>query len=216
MADSLRTALARFNGRHPWSHTDHFHGWVLRHLPASRGTALDVGCGQGALALALSDRFRSVVALDADAQMAAQCAARLSGCGNVEVRQGSFPTAEGSYDLITMVAVLHHLEVTEALRAARELLAPGGRLLVVGLARSRSAADVAWDLVSAVLNPVVGVLKHPRAASAASPPPFPVVEPTMTFAQTRQAVTAALPGARVRRRLFFRYTAVWQKPAVRT
>lgn len=25
--------LARLNARHPWSHNDHFHPWILRNLP---------------------------------------------------------------------------------------------------------------------------------------------------------------------------------------
>lgn len=35
--------LRRINDRRPWSHNDHFHGWILRRLPARRRRALDVG-----------------------------------------------------------------------------------------------------------------------------------------------------------------------------
>jgi hypothetical protein len=42
------------------------------------------------------------------------------------------------------------------------LLAPGGRMLVVGLARPDSLADMAFDVVSGAANPVMGMIKHPR------------------------------------------------------
>jgi 2-polyprenyl-3-methyl-5-hydroxy-6-metoxy-1,4-benzoquinol methylase len=41
--------MESLNARHPWSHNDHFHGWIVRHLPERRALALDVGCGEGAL-----------------------------------------------------------------------------------------------------------------------------------------------------------------------
>ena len=60
---------------------------------------------------------------------------------NVEVRCTTLddvarePRQAHRFDLITMVAVLHHLPLAPALDQVRQLLAPGGRLLVVGLAR---------------------------------------------------------------------------------
>lgn len=55
---SVSSAMARINARHPWNHNDHFHRWVLANLPDERRTALDVGCGQGAL-VAARDRWTS-------------------------------------------------------------------------------------------------------------------------------------------------------------
>ena len=51
----LVAALNRFNQRHPWSHNDRFHGWVLRRLPRRRETALEVGCGRGELAVRVNE-----------------------------------------------------------------------------------------------------------------------------------------------------------------
>ena len=49
MASAARW-LHRVNARHPWSHNEHFHGWILRDLPERRQLAVDVGCGTGLLA----------------------------------------------------------------------------------------------------------------------------------------------------------------------
>lgn len=62
-------ALARVNARHPWSHNDYFHGWILRSLPVGRDLAVDIGCGKGVLAGKLAARFRHVNGIDANEGM---------------------------------------------------------------------------------------------------------------------------------------------------
>jgi 2-polyprenyl-3-methyl-5-hydroxy-6-metoxy-1,4-benzoquinol methylase len=214
--------LGRVNARHPWNHNEHFHGWILRHLPARRQTAVDVGCGTGVLAGQLASRFARVTGIDADEGMAVAAAARLAGDPRATIRQCPFEefaasAGEGEADLITMVAVLHHLDLGDTLLRIPRLLAPGGRLLVVGLAKVDSPADAAVDLVSAVANPIVGLVKHPRPARPADGAPaglpvMPVRDPSATVAEIAAAAGARLPGAAVRRRLFFRYTLRWDKP----
>lgn len=74
----------------------------------------------------------------------------------------------------------------------------------------------AVDLISAAANPVMGLIKHPRPARqnvpTASQPVMPVRDPVTTLAQITAAAIARLPGACIRRRLFFRYTLRWDKP----
>ncbi|WP_051432571.1 class I SAM-dependent methyltransferase [Promicromonospora kroppenstedtii] len=214
-------ALRRINDRHPWSHNDHFHGWILRRLPARRRRALDVGCGKGLLLSRLRGRFDEVLGVDADAAMAAVAAGRFSGASSVAVRHARFEEVDGEFDTITMVAVLHHLPLEPALRHAAGLLAPGGRLLVVGLARADTLADLAWDLPSSLLNPLVGLIKHPQpvrapvddsGSRASSEPVMPVRDPAETFTEISRVAREVLPGARPRRRLFFRYTLAWTRP----
>jgi SAM-dependent methyltransferase len=219
-----RRWLAQVNARHPWNHNEHFHGWILGNLPARRRAAVDVGCGTGALAGKLAPRFARVTGIDADEAMAAAASARLERDPAVTIRWcgfGEFASAAdpGEADLITMVAVLHHLGLEDTLARIPGLLAPGGRLLVVGLARVNSPADLAADLISAALNPVMGLIKHPRRARpgdgpAAGQPAMPVRDPAVTLAQITAAARAHLPGATIRRRLFFRYTLRWDKPQV--
>jgi SAM-dependent methyltransferase len=215
-------ALARVNARHPWSHNDYFHGWILRNLPVGRDLAVDIGCGKGVLAGKLAARFRHVSGIDADEGMAAVASARLGDVPQVSIRRCSFAeftstSGDDGADLITMVAVLHWLDLDDTLARIPALLAPGGRLLVVGLARADSLADLAVDVVSGLANPVMGMIKHPRAAllSQRGPdgqPVVPVRDPVTTFAEIRSAARAHLPGVTVRRRLFFRYTLRRDKP----
>lgn len=204
-------ALAWFNTRHPYSHNDYFHPWILNNLPEHRRRALDVGSGQGLLAARLAERFDHVDAADVDAAMRTATAERCAGLP-VTVLDG-FTAAEGKYDLITMVAALHHLPLRETLRRSRELLEPGGRLLVVGLARQTlEPVDTVWELSSAVLNPVIGAIKHPLPYLGERPgPPFPVADPEETVAQIAAVARDELPGARIDRRIPFRYTLSWTR-----
>ncbi|MFI2361857.1 class I SAM-dependent methyltransferase [Promicromonospora sp. NPDC019610] len=217
--------LHRVNQRHPWSHNDRFHGWILRRLPGRqrgagrlpgrRRRALDVGCGTGLLLSRLRGRFDEVLGVDADAAMASVAAERFARDPSVTVRHARFEEVDGTFDAVTMVAVLHHLPLEAALRRAAGLLAPGGRLLVVGLARADSLTDLAWDVPSSLLNPLVGLVKHPQPVRNPvddGGPPMPVRDPAETFAEISRTARAVLPGARVRRRLFFRYTLEWTRP----
>lgn len=214
--------LAEVNTRHPWNHNEHFHRWIVRNLPAHRRAAVDVGCGTGVLAGKLAPHFAHVTGIDADEGMAAAAGARLASDPRVSIMRCRFDefaaaAGEGEADLITMVAVLHHLDLSDTLARIPRLLAPGGRLLVVGLAQADTLADVMVDLVSAAANPVVGLVKHPRPARpadglTAGQPVMPVRDPAATVAEIAATAGARLPGAAVRRRLFFRYTLRWDKP----
>lgn len=203
--------LNELNQQHPWSHNDHFHPWILRHLPARRRRALDVGCGRGELLAGLASEFDAVHGTDRDDQMRRVAAERCAELGGVTVGAEELAALTGPYDLITMVAVLHHLDVASALAEVRRLLAPGGRLLVVGLAPPHSRRDQLWDVASAVVNPLMGMIKHPRRADGPVPEPFPVRDPELSFDELRTVTGSILPGAHLRRRLFFRHTLRWQQ-----
>ena len=221
---SARRWLDQVNARRPWNHNEYFHGWILRNLPARCRTAVDVGCGTGVLAGKLTPHFARVTGIDADAGMAAAASARLAHDPRVTIRhcgleQFASAAGDGEADLITMVAALHHLDLDDTLARVPALLAPGGRLLVVGLARVNSQPDLAVDLISAAANPAMGLIKHPRSARQAegypaSQPVMPVRDPVTTLAEITATARALLPGATVRRRLFFRYTLRWDKPPV--
>lgn len=103
------------------------------------GTALEVGCGEGADALWLAARGWTVTAVDISAaalDVAAAEAARQGLAERITWEQADLttwqPTAE--YDLVTS-AFLHSpfdFPREAILRRAASAVAPGGRLLVVG------------------------------------------------------------------------------------
>ncbi len=214
LGERASAAMRRLNDRHPWSHNDAFHPWIVTQLPDRHGDALDVGCGRGELLAVLAGHFHRVRGIDVDVDMRRASESRCAGLPNVTVDVAELHDVPAGADLITMVAVLHHLDARTALDQVRRILNPGGRFLCVGLARPESLADQAWDVASMVTNPIIGYVRHPwPARSVPSRPPFPVKDPELTFDQIRTVVREVLPGAQMRRHLGFRHTIAWTAPA---
>lgn len=209
---SLSDRMQRLNARHPWSHNDHFHSWIVANLPKPCAAVLDVGCGRGELIALLASHAARVVGNDIDADMRAQAATLCAGLDNVSVVDVLWSDVVGPFDAVTMLAVLHHLDAEHALRNVARLLAPGGRFLAVALARPRSVQDRLWDAACVVTNPIIGYVKHPWPSTAAvAPSPFPVRDPEMSFDELRDLVKRVMPGAIIRRRVGFRHTIEWIK-----
>lgn len=213
----LLAALVRFNAAHPWSHNDAFTGAVLRHARAVRrgggATAVDVGCGTGNLVDRLASAMPRVIGIEPDGATAAIAAERFAGSQIVQIDQRPFGDEQpASYDLIVFVASLHHMALRPALRSARKALRPAGRIVIVGLAQETSE-DSLRTIVSLVLNPIIGFIRHPKRATRPliemRAPTAPVSD---TFDEIRAVAHELLPGIRMRRRLFWRYTAVWTAP----
>lgn len=212
MSEALLARLNAFNAAHPWSHNDHYHGWVLRQLPrpGSKLSCLDVGCGTGNLARRLAPHVRRVRGIDVDERSVATAVELSSGVDNVSFDVGDVGVVSGErFDLITLVAVLHHLPLEPTLTRLRALLAPGGRLLVVGCYRAETATDRAVALTAVLANPAIGVLKTRGAKRARVAMSAPTRPPEQTLAEIRASASLILPGARIHRRLFWRYTLVY-------
>lgn len=210
-------ALSRVNAAHPWSHNDAYARFVLRHARAVRRhgghTAVDVGCGTGNLLQRLSVVFPKTVGIEPDADTAAIAELRFRG-STVEVQRRPFGAEHRyAYDLIVFVASLHHLPLKTALEDAKSALRPRGRIVIVGVANETSA-DAARSWVSLLLNPLVGLVRHPsRANGYPVHMQAPTAEPSESFDEIRAIATGLLPGIRMRRRLFWRYTASWEPPS---
>jgi 2-polyprenyl-3-methyl-5-hydroxy-6-metoxy-1,4-benzoquinol methylase len=96
-----------------------------------QGRLLDFGCGGGAYLARMHRQGWTVAGLDVSAETAARARAEVG----VPVYVGSLPhpdLAPASFDVVTMWGSLEHVhDPLAVLTAARRLLAPGGRLLVV-------------------------------------------------------------------------------------
>lgn len=207
-------ALERFHAAHPWDHNAHYHRWILRQLPERFDSALDVGSGSGDLARLLAARAGRVRGVDADPTIVARARERTGSAAPVTFTVGDALTdlPAGPYDVITCVATLHHLPFGEALALFRRHLAPGGTLVVVGVARAESAGD---HLLGAVAIPMNIAMAWIRNKGRTRPRPVSMTAPTrpaaMGFRDIARGARQVLPGARLRRRLFWRYTLVWHQ-----
>ncbi len=94
---------------------------------------LDAGCGKGRYTVFTARYLSAVVALDGS-DAACVAARNLAGCPTAAVMRADLhhaPLAPESFDFISSLGVLHHLEdPREGFDALVRLLAPGGMLLV--------------------------------------------------------------------------------------
>jgi SAM-dependent methyltransferase len=125
----------------------------------------------------LSPHFDAVWGVDVDSAMRHYATSRCADLPNVTVTEDSWTDLADAFDLVTMIAVLHHLDAAAALRKVARLLAPSGRFLAVGLAPPLSLSDHAWDLASMVTNPMIGYVKFPWPSSLTVEPPRPGPRP---------------------------------------
>ena len=107
------------------------------------GRVLDVGTGTGRMLQLFAERADRAVGLDTSHSMLSVARANLERLGlqGWELRQGdvhSPPLERSSFDLVVIHQVLHYLEDPgRALAEAAQLVAPGGRMLVVDFAPHR-------------------------------------------------------------------------------
>jgi SAM-dependent methyltransferase len=102
---------------------------VARVSGKERGRALDVGCGTGAFLTALKEAGWEVTGLEPDPE-ARRLASERSGL-HVQPAEAFYELPSGSYDVITLWHVLEHVhELQRYMERLRELLAPGGKLLI--------------------------------------------------------------------------------------
>lgn len=109
---------------------------------APRSRVLEVGCGEGDVALALRDLGHAVLGLDEDASSVER--AKRRGAPVVHAR---WPVYDGApVDAVLFTRSLHHIgRLRSAVERARQLIVPGGALLVEDFAFDRAdLATIAW------------------------------------------------------------------------
>ncbi len=136
-------------------------------LPESGGErAVDLGCGTGRHAALLAGRYRQVLAVDVSAPMLQLAKAR-RGLPNVSYQQRDLcdvrADTDGVFDLVLSAYALHHLhDLDEVLRGIRELVAPGGRLVLIDNVASRPQVPRRWFIAEAVRILMGDVLRRRR------------------------------------------------------
>lgn len=132
-----RRHFAAANGNGVSLETGSLRTEILAALAPAEWVVVDAGCGDGYLTEVLAERFEKVLAFDHSPERLASAKGSLKE-EHIRFEAGEvdhLPLAASSTDAIFLSMVLHHVpRIGAALREARRVLRPGGRIVVADLA----------------------------------------------------------------------------------
>lgn len=202
-----------------WNHNGHYHGFLLKSVPSGAKRALEIGCGQGDFSRLLAGRCNHVTALDLSPEMIRRATTRSREFPNIDfeiadVLEWDFP-ADG-FDFVVSIATLHHLPTAEILAKMKAALKPGGGLAVLDLFEDSLIGTLSWGSIAVPVGLAFRLLKTGRLREPIEVrrawDAHAVHDSYLTLEQVRDLCREILPGAVVRRHLFWRYSIVWKKP----
>lgn len=128
------------------------------HMPKD-GAALDYGCGDALAAGTLAERCAKLTLYDAAPTVRDRVKARYAGHPRIGIAEDDGPQSlpPGGFDVVTVVSVIQYVppaDLPALLRRWRDLLKPGGRLILADIVPPQTPLlrDVASQLAFAAAN----------------------------------------------------------------
>lgn len=197
-------------------HNSHYYGLILRHFPVQRSRALDIGCGKGDLLELLRLHFKEATGVDFSHEMILRARTRFKASKNVHLLEVDFLEISiiRKYDLIVSVAALHHMPLKEVVLKCKKILNKDGILVVLDLYRPSSLLDYSLAAISVPLNLIGRVLLNrytPQSkGERAAWEEHGRHESYYCMKDIRDSLREIIPGAMLKRLLYWRYLLVWR------
>ncbi|HYP52910.1 MAG TPA: class I SAM-dependent methyltransferase [Pyrinomonadaceae bacterium] len=201
-----------------WNHNAHYHGYLTSRIPERCRRILEIGCGTGSFSRLLARRAEKVVAVDLSPQMIRLARERSKLHPNIDFVNADVMTCQfpdNHFDCVATLTTLHHLPVETVLGKIRKTLKPGGVFVCLDLYQRSGLNDLLFDGVAYPASLFLRLIKTGRPK-----PPGEVREAYaehgktdayLTLPQLERACADIMPGALVKRHLFWRYSLVWKK-----
>ncbi|MER5980332.1 class I SAM-dependent methyltransferase [Streptomyces sp. NPDC001857] len=144
---------------------------LLDWLPERPGDLLDLGCGTGSLSLLAAERGHRVTGVDLSPAMLGRAREKLAGRDAVFLLGDAAapPVGERRFDVVLVRHVLWALpDPARALRHWRDLLRPGGRLVLVeGVWGTVTPVGIPADRLTGLLTPLTAHARVERLSGDA-------------------------------------------------
>ena len=190
---------------------------LLRHVPPNARRALDVGCGDGAIARALARRGLTVLAIDISPGMIELARARTDGALHVEYQVGDIMTTDlrsDGFDVVITVNMVHHLPLRDVVLRLASLVVAGGHLLIQDVETRSGVRYMPLNVAAAIRRRLRALVSPPRITpqAAALYERHGAGELYLTPPETVRAYRALLSDALIEQHLEWRYSVVWRRP----
>lgn len=200
-----------------WGHNNHYHKYLLKHLPGKIGSAIDVGCGTGEFTRLLAERGSEVTGIDLSDIMLSKALEKAKGIKNVNYVKADFVEyvlRKEQYDCIASIATVHHLPMEDFLIKVKAALKPGGVLLILDLYHQESLIEYIISVAAAPLNLLFMLAKNRYIRVSEKErrawQEHAKHDSYMNIKDIRNTANKVIPGAEIRRHLFWRYSLVWK------
>lgn len=201
-----------------WDHNTHYHDFLLRHVPSPCSESLEIGCGTGAFSRLLAVRSDRVVALDLSPNMIRIAKEQSVLYQNIDFRVADVmvhDTGAEQFDCIVSIATFHHLPTEEALLKMKRALKANGVLLILDLFQAEGILDILSSGVALPMSMGLRLLNGSRPIASQKVRDAWARhgrhDSYLTLDQVRKVCRDLLPGAAVRKHLFWRYSVIWKK-----
>lgn len=210
--------IAELGNDPKWNHNNCYFPYLLRHVPDNAGICLDIGCGKGELSALLAKKARKVIAVDLAEKMI-EYARSNNAADNIEYICGNILEMDytpSTFDVIISTATAHHLPYDWLLEFAKDKLRTGGKLILLDLAKANAITDyIVWGF-AAIPNVIMNLIMNGRLRK--DDPHATEVwrrhgehDTYMTLREIRSLADKHIPGALICRKMFWRYSLIWEK-----
>ena len=202
-----------------WNHNNHYHPFLLKYVPSPCENALEIGCGTGELARNLAQHAEHVIALDLAPQMIRLARERSAQYTNIDFKCADIMQEElpyESFDYVVSVATLHHLPLEDVLIKIKSALKGNGTLVILDLFKQEGLTDQLRSLMAFPVNIFLNIVRNGRTRPSREKREVwnehGKRDVYLKVSQIREICSTVLPGARVQKHFFWRYSIVWTKP----
>ncbi len=201
-----------------WEHNKHYHKYFLRFVPPDMEKALDIGCGRGEFTRKLAERAQMVIGVDLAPEMIEK-AKELSPeyknitYENIDILQ--YDLGQQKYDCIVSIATFHHLPLEEMFKKVEKALKAEGIFLLLDLYEQKTIREKLLGAIAVPADIVMMKLKTGKCTKTEQEikawKEHAKHDKFMTLNDINRIAGQILPGARVRKHLFWRYSLIWKK-----
>ncbi len=189
-----------------WNHNSAYYPWIQKKTNSCK-TILDVGCGDGSLALFLNDGTKRIVGIDIDSHSIEKAISN-NRSNNVDFCCCSFEdySTAMKFDAIVFVASIHHMNMTESLQKAKSILSPSGKLLIVGIAEPSTILDWILEVSRVIPSKLISAIHNMKTSEDLG------IKTDYHFLKMnyiRSIIRQELPGASIKYALHYRYLLEW-------